>query len=354
MKIVKERNYLKIILFFTVALSPVNFSFASDNQEQSAKCRALEVSDNLLCTLAYIGIAVGIVSGFVGGLVILNALNPITRYLGEAAVETLPGTTYRNGSLIRDKAKYIEKHGTPDEKSSLRKNFVNKVCKEKNIDPDKLNNLIESQPGESEIIQIKSAASQLQGSMKDTRLSAEELFNLTDQLPETVGDSMTERLTLTRNTIKTMEQDGTFIKRGRFRAGKNATDIDDLEFIEQFKATTRAILSLDTSNESVEPIFSTGAGGIGENTGVDSIFEKISASGDIDLKAQIQSQITKERLTRSDFHEQVEALRTKVETMENEEASLDKTENDQLIEDRAKLEAAKETEADTTTHFEPE
>ena len=100
--------------------------------------------------------------------------------------------------------------------------------------------------------------------------------------------------------------------------------------------------------------FSTGSGGTGSSTEGDSVFEEISISSKLSLKSQIQREITEKKLTRSDFHEQVEALRTKVETMENEEASLDKTENDQLIEDRAKLEAAKETEADTTTHFEPE
>ena len=106
--------------------------------------------------------------------------------------------------------------------------------------------------------------------------------------------------------------------------------------------------------QSGDSTFSTGSGGTGADTDADSVFEKITGSTKAELKEQIQSRITEEKLTKSAFHEQVEALEAKVDEMKSRESDLDEAERTQLADDQAKLDAATEAEEDPATHFEPE
>ena len=110
----------------------------------------------------------------------------------------------------------------------------------------------------------------------------------------------------------------------------------------------------DTSTGTGDTGFSTGSGGTGGDTGGDSVFEKLSGSTDVELKSQIQSQIAEDKLTKSAFHEQVEALQEKVDAAKENEDKLSAEEREQLANDEAQLDAAHEAEEDPATHFEPE
>lgn len=102
--------------------------------------------------------------------------------------------------------------------------------------------------------------------------------------------------------------------------------------------------SLDASSE-----FSTGSGGEGADVG-DSVFDAISVSSDVDLKAQIQSEVNG-KMTRKQFEDEISQLRAKVNQMESDERAGEAVEADELADSRAKLSAAEEAENDPGTHF---
>lgn len=188
------------------------------------------------------------------------------------------------------------------------------------------------------ILKSSSSFGQLEGIKEASNVKMPEIMQAsTEGMPEGFDGNMFKRVQLVEKTLKAnpdlVQKDGS---------------IDMTEFKQK---AAEAIFSEGTSTDTGSSGFTTGSGGTGEDADSDSVFGEVAGSSKADTESGIESKIEQEKLTKSQFEEQVAELQDKVEDEEKDESTLSDQGKEQLADDKAELDAAKSAEDDPTVHF---